>query len=286
MRHMAKISAALLLGSLLSGCSMAGLNDFIDDEYAQTQHVQMPHYFGASQQDCQTTYNPTPTNPCGGPVATPNTQSYGQSLRGPYGQNPYAQYGHNPQAHYGHNPYGHHPYVPSIQGRHPHGLRGKSQGFRPHAYGNLGVVNYEAGEDLYGLQGRAGYQFNKYFAAEAEGSFGFSNAKTSAVFSGVPVEQTLGIENSVAAFGVVRYPLFGKVSGYSRLGYHQTQLDRKLTIGTAHPEKYEETVNGVAYGSGLEYEVNPRTAVRLDYTVYDYDGPDADAISLAVSRKF
>lgn len=273
---------------------MAGLDDFIDDDYAQTQHVQMPHYFGASQQDCLTPYNPAPTNPCGGPAATPNPQNYGQALRGPYGQhphiqqgqNPYAQYGHNQQVQYGHTPYGHGAYVPPMQGRLHRGLRGKSQRFQPHAYGNLGVVNYEAGEDLYGLQGRAGYQFNKYFAAEAEGSLGVSNAKSDAVFSGIPVEQTLGIENSIAAFGVVRYPLFGKVSGYGRLGYHQTQLDRKLTIGTAHPEKYEETVNGVAYGSGLEYEVNPRTAVRLDYTVYDYDGPDADAISLAVSRKF
>lgn len=302
MRHTAKYLSVLLLGSVLGGCSMAGSGDYFADDYAEMQRTQMPHYFGTPKNDCPAPYypaQPTPyqaqPNPCGGPIATPDSHSYGHAVQGQYGQNPYAQYGHTPYGHnpygqggaYGQNtPYGQGAYVPPTYGRNQNGLRGKSNGFKSHAYGTLGVVNYEAGEDLYGAQARIGYQFNKYLGAEAEGSLGVSSVEDQEVFGGTPVDQKFAIDNSAAAFGVLRYPLFGKVSGYSRLGYHQTELERKLTIGAADPEKQKSSVNGIAYGSGLEYEINPRTAVRLDYTVYDYDGPDADAVSLAVSRKF
>jgi opacity protein-like surface antigen len=42
----------------------------------------------------------------------------------------------------------------------------------------------------------------------------------------------------------------------------------------------------LAYGLGVEYALNPQTSVRADYTRYDFDGPEADALSLAIARKF
>ena len=313
MRDTTKLGAVLALGTVLGGCSMAGTGDYFADDYAHLQQIQMPQYYGAAQNPCgqafapAPSYHPVPQNSCGSPATNPNAYAYGQSVQSQYGNGasygqgvPYGQsvpYGQNvpygqtapyvQNAPYGQNvPYGHGAYVPPSYGANPYALRGRSKGFESHAYGTLGAVSYEAGEDLYGAQARLGYQFNKYLGVEAEGSLGFADDTSDVVFNGVPVEQTLGVKNSAAGFGVLRYPLLGKLNGYSRLGYHRTELDRTLTIGTSDPVNSKFSVDGVAYGSGLEYALNPRTSLRLDYTVYDYDGPDADSISLAVSRKF
>ncbi len=240
---------------------MAGTGDFFADEYADLQRQQMPHYYGAPA--VKTQY----------PVA-PDAHAYGTSVQGHQSQR-----GHNGTQQHAN-------YVPSTYGAAPHGLRGGPAPFKRHTYGTLGVVNYEAGEDLYGVQGRFGYQLNKYFGAEVEGSLGLSKDSTDTPLGATTIKQTVGVENSIAAFGVLRYPLFNKFSGYSRVGYHQTELDEKVSSDTAVLLDREYSTNGLAYGSGLEYAVNPRTAVRLDYTVYDFDGPDSDAVSLAVSRKF
>lgn len=240
---------------------MAGTGDFFADEYADLQRQQMPHYYGAPAVKTQH------------PI-TPDAHAYGTSVQG----HP-ARRGHHGTQQHGN-------YVPSKYGAAPRGLRGGPVPFKAHTYATVGAVNYEAGEDLYGVQGRFGYQLNKYFGAEVEGSLGVSKDSSDVVVGATTLEQTVSIENSIAGFGVLRYPLFGKVSGYSRVGYHQTELDEKIASDTAVLLDREYSTNGLAYGSGLEYAVSPRTAVRLDYTVYDFDGPDSDAVSLAVSRKF
>lgn len=267
MRSTAKYLPLLILGTALTGCSMAGTGDFFADEYADLQRQQMPHYFGAPAAKSQH------------PV-TPDAQAYGTSVRG-HQEKP----GHQGQR--GHHATGQHAnYVPSSYGAAPHELRGGPVPFKPHTYGTVGVVNYEAGEDLYGVQSRFGYQANKYLGAEVEGSFGLSKDSSDLVVGGAPFRQSISVENSLAAFGVLRLPLFSKFSGYGRVGYHQTELDEKVSSASAVILDREYSTNGVAYGTGLEYAVNPRTAVRLDYTVYDFDGPNSDAVSLAVSRKF
>lgn len=255
---------------------MAGTGDFFADEYAQLQQEKMPHHYGAPKAKAQS--NCFPPSPCqstqSAHAVSPDAHAYGSSLRG------------NGGAHGNHGVHGQGGYVPSTYGAAHRGLRGGHAPFKAHTYGTLGVTNYEAGEDLYGVQGRFGYQLNKYFGAEVEGSLGLSKDSTDLVVGGAPFEQTIGVENSVAGFGVLRYPLFGKISGYSRVGYHRTELDEKVSDATSVITDREYSTDGLAYGSGLEYSLNPRTAVRLDYTVYDYNGPDSDAVSLAISRKF
>ncbi len=282
----AKYFPALVLLSVLGGCSMAGSGDYFADDYADLQRSQMPHYYGSQVTPSPETCQPVSTSlrvqgPCqpqmhhwaGGQYPAP--QSYP-----PYGYNVYGQ------PSYAQAPYGQTAYVPPLYGPQPYGLRGSVDRFRPHAYGTLGAVTYEMGEELYGAQARLGYQFNKYLGAEAEGSLGISTDKRDGDFGGVPIQQDLKVKNSVAGFGIVRFPLIGKLNGYGRLGYHQSELDRRLSDASGTFSDTEFSVDGIAYGSGLEYTVNPRTSVRLDYTSYDFDGPDADAISLAISRKF
>jgi len=271
----------------------------------------IPTYQAAPTYQPAPVYQPAPQSPCGAQAAIPaSPYAYGQTVQGQFGQQPQSAYAPHGQPYYGaaqygqaqhgqsgayhqgvpHHaqtvPYGQGAYVPPSHAVNAFGLRRGPVGFRPHAYGTLGAVSYEVGEELFGAQARLGYQFNKYLGVEAEGSLGLSDATTDEIFGGIPVEQNLGIKNSAAAFGVLRYPLIDKLNGYGRLGYHQTELDQTLTVGTANPVDSEFSVNGIAYGAGLEYALNPRTSLRLDYTVYDYDGPDADSVCLAIARKF
>lgn len=265
-----KYLPVLLLGTAITGCSMAGTGDFFADDYAKLQQAQMPHYFGA---------------PKAAPVQTGPTDCYAPSAcqTHNFGQSAHAV---QPDAHaYGQSVRGHNGYVQSAYGTPQHGLRGRAPSHSG-TYGTLGVTNYEAGEDLYGAQARFGYQLNKYFGAEVEGSLGLSKDSKDIPAFGAGGKQVISVENSFAGFGVLRYPLVGALSGYGRLGYHRTELDEKVSNAAGVLVDREYSVNGVAYGSGLEYAVSPRTAVRLDYTVYDFDGPDSDAVSLAVSRKF
>ena len=303
MRNTIKLGTALLLGATLTGCSMAGTGDFFADDYAQLQKQQMPQYHGSAQAasgvSCYPVSHVQYTQPSCGIGATYTGHGYtgqgytGQGYTGQgYNTGPTNAYGQIYQGHQGTAPYlpnyqGQQPaYIPPSVGYLPGGLRGLSRGFAPHAYGTLGGVAYEAGEGLYGAQARLGYQFNRYLGVETEGSLGFSDTTKETVVAGTPLDVTLGVENTIAGFGVLRYPLAGKISGYSRLGYHRSELDQSFEDAAGGIVDTSFSTDGIAYGSGLEYAVSPKTALRLDYTVYDYDGPDADAISLAVSRKF
>ena len=177
-------------------------------------------------------------------------------------------------------------YVPPTFGVNQQGLRGVSKVSNSYAYGTLGGIAYDVGEDIYGVQGRLGYQFNRFFGAEVEGSFGVVDDTDDLVLGGVPFDQEVDIDTSIAGFGVIRYPLIGRLSGLSRVGYHSTDVNVELTDAAGVESDFDFNTDGIAYGTGLEYAFDPKTSVRVDYTVYDFDGPDADSLSLAVSRKF
>lgn len=270
---------------------MAGTGDFFADEYAQLQRQQMPYYYGdvepLGSSPCQlATIATQPVSPCGGQGAHAYFDINSMVSHHGYGQ-PVASmasssYSVHPQTPYTTNG----AYVPSSHHGHSHGLRGKSKGFEPHVYGTLGYVNYETGEKLHGTQARLGLQLGKHFGVEAEGSLGISDEDRKITIGAIPINQNLGIKNSVAGFGVVRVPLFSKFSSYGRLGYHRTEIDQEITTGTADPVLSSFAVEGMAYGGGLEYAFNPRTALRVDYTIYDFEGKDSDALAVALSRKF
>ena len=72
-----------------------------------------------------------------------------------------------------------------------------------------------------------------------------------------------------------------------RLGYHNTEIDVESTFDDGLPEFEDDfSEDGLAYGVGVEYTLNQRTSVRADYTIYDFDGSNADSVSLAIARKF
>ena len=311
MRNSLKLLPVLLLGSVLGGCSMAGTGDFFADQHSQTWS--QSGQFGAvncaapaiapQQQVFQQPQAIAPAcgqgnfiqpnfapNVAQAPVVQPNAIQPGFVQPGfaqpgfvqpgfaqpGFGQPTFVQPGQFQGA-----------FVPPAVGGNSFGLRGPKRASNSYAYGTLGGVAYELGEDLYGVQGRLGYQFNRFLGAEVEGSIGVvDDTDPLTLAGGAIVDQEIDIDTSIAGFGVLRYPLFGRLSGLSRIGYHSTEVDLELTDAAGVSADTSFNTDGLAFGTGLEYALDPKTAIRVDYTVYDFDGPDADALSVAVSRKF
>ncbi len=268
MRNTIKYLPVILLGTALGGCSMAGSGDYFADEYAQMQRQQMPHYYGAQKAPH-------------GYAVTPDTHAYGTSVAGhaAHGQPAYAQpaYGH---AAHGNPAYG----VPAYaQSRHSNPGRGLRQAY---TYGELGAVAYDVDSDFFGGLVRLGYQSKSIFGAEVEGTLGFTDDEETLVTAAGTSSDSTKIDNSIAGFGLARIPVSQKFNVLGRVGYHNTEVSTEATDIAGVVTETDFSTDGLAYGIGAEYALSPRTSIRADYTIYDYDGPDADAISLAVSRKF
>ena len=262
----------------LSACSMHGDNSYVNPGTYQQHHA-----------------NSYSQSNCGVPQCAPGS-TYAVSNNG-------AQYGQ--QVHYG-GQYGAtgygapqqpaaHAYGSQIQGHPMHGapqgyghgqapqLRGAYGPNRRHAYkyGTLGVVAYDLDSDIYGIQGRLGYQSARYIGAEVEGSFGVIDDKETIGAT----EFKAGVDYSVAAFGRAVLPLGERFNVFARGGYHATGIRGSATDATG-TVKVSDTTDGFAYGAGAEWAVNPRDSIRLDYTRYDLGPGETDSLSLAYARKF
>lgn len=260
MRSATKYLPVLLLGSVLGGCSMAGTGDYMADEYAQ---IQQAHY--APQSPCapsqcgSTNGHPVAQNPYVQQTVTPDSHAYGQSVQG-------------------HPAYGAPAYL-GPRGKAKAGLR------RGYTYGNLGAVAYDVDSELFGGVARLGYQSKSFFGAEVEGTLGFSDDEATILTGAGPIVGTVGVRNSIAAYGVARAPVSKRFNVLGRVGYHNTEFNGDIDLGGTVTEA-DFSTDGIAYGLGAEYAVSPKTSIRADYTIYDYDGPDADSLSLAIARKF
>ena len=217
--------------------------------------------------------------PAGQPYVAPNVAAHtvasAQSFPAYQGQQAY----HGQQGHHG-------GYAPAyVDPR----SRGSNRLRQAYTYGTLGGVLYDVDSDLYGIQGRLGWQSKGYFGAEVEGSFGVSGDETTAFDFGTGlVNSEAEIDTQIAAFAVGRYPVSNRFNVLGRVGYHNTEFDVESTFNDGMPEFEDDfSEDGFAYGAGVEYALNPRTSIRADYTIYELDDvPNGDAVSLAVSRKF
>ena len=115
----------------------------------------------------------------------------------------------------------------------------------------MGAVAYDLGEDIYGIQGRLGYQTAGFLGAELEGSFGIIDEEDLVGTT----ELEAGVNYSVGAFlrGVV--PLGNRFNAFGRVGYHATEIEGSATdaLGTA---EFSDTTDGFAYGVGGEYALS------------------------------
>ena len=314
MKNTIKLLPVLLLGSTLGGCSLLGLggqeSNWASSTYCAPQQAQ------TQVQSCDSTYaaaqSQAPAYSYSAPTATPAAQTYGQTTQASYqaytapqvqptqqayqsytapqvqqtqpgyyqGQQAYqAQATYPVQSSYAQNAYA----APSA---YVDPRFGSSKSLRQsYTYGTLGATLYDVDSDVYGVQGRVGWQSSNYYGAEVEGSFGINDDDDTFDFGAGPVATKTGVDTQIAAFAVGRYPVTDKFNVLGRVGYHNTEFDTEFDDGTTVLED-DFSEDGIAYGVGAEYAFDPKTALRLDYTRYSYDGPDGDSLALAVARKF
>ena len=140
--------------------------------------------------------------------------------------------------------------------------------------------------DLFTADLKLGYNFNKNFGVEAQGSVGLNTDSFDVLFNEDDPE-TASLENrvdySVAAFGVARLPLTEQFSVFARGGVHNTQVSREL-ITSDEVFDTSQTKTGIAVGAGAQFNVDERNGIRADYTYLD--GTNGGTLSLGYVRKF
>lgn len=160
-----------------------------------------------------------------------------------------------------------------------------------HFYGTVGAVWYDIDRPYAGVQGRLGYQATSILGAEIEGSIGVINEVSpfnqdvggGTILSG---EFKDGVDYSAAAFATARLPLSRNISTHARVGYHTTRTFADVDFENNPDQETTTTMDGLAYGAGIQMDVTPVDAVRFDVTRYSGDTQDNDAVSVAYLRRF
>lgn len=218
-----------------------------------------------------------PVDPCASPYSVSQNQ-YGAPAGHNYHAEPsYGGYGYGQPQGYGHAG--------------PSRARGPLFSNQSYTYGTIGAVWYDVDQPFAGLQGRLGYQSASIIGGEIEGSIGVIGETSpfnqdiggGTILSG---ERKDGVEYSVAAFATARLPFSHNLSGHARLGYHSTKSFADVNFDNLPNQDTTLTRDGIAYGAGLQFEMTPVDAVRVDYTRYDDDIDGNDAVSLAYLRRF
>ncbi len=270
------LAAVLLSSTSLSGCLGSGLGAmdghsyaqgsasqghaqynagcFVDTQAALTQPVFMRNAPGCLEAN---TYPVAGTGLRGSSPSYYNTYDQGTVLRG---SAPYGSAVNNAAYHHTARPE-------------------KNSG----AYVNLGGVAYNVGERLYGIQGRAGYNFNRYLGAEAEASFGVIGDDTTGPLS---ISNNVEVNSAFGAFAVARAPIGKRVTLLARGGYHVLNVTNEDVFnigGNTVTTNIDTRYNGAAAGIGVEFATGPSNAVRLDYTRYVLDSGNGSSQAVAAS---
>jgi len=168
---------------------------------------------------------------------------------------------------------------------------------QPQGYLNLGYTYLNPyGHDLGELFGRGGVKFSRYWGVEGEiggGVLGNHFATGRGVNSRVNLSE--GIQSAIYGVGYLPLPIMGgdKVELLARVGYGETPLKVRSDVGPSSVNSNNQiTVANWNYGAGMQYALNGKDGVRVDYTRRDFqargtDNPhDMDTYSVAFVHKF
>ena len=150
-----------------------------------------------------------------------------------------------------------------------------------HIGGGYSLFDADGG-DLDAITLRGGYDFNAYFGAEVDGSFGINEED---VTFGT-IEADYKLEYALAAYAKAQYPLNEQFSVFARLGYGTASVEASARAGGVTLPQ-DGDFDGFAYGAGFEWAFAGPNAVRVDYTRHDYeDDAEFDQWGVSYVRRF
>lgn len=155
------------------------------------------------------------------------------------------------------------------------------------AYIALGTT-YFGTIDTFGLDAKVGYDFNKYFGVEAQGTIGLNSNSTRLSSNITSATLTEDVDFTVGAFAVGRLPLSEKFEVFVRGGLHHTEGSGK--INNILNTSFDRGGTGYALGAGLQHNFNSKNGIRAEYTYReennDSDLSELETITLGYVRKF
>ena len=165
--------------------------------------------------------------------------------------------------------------------------------------GGTGITFEDETANIVVLNGRLGYRFNKFIAAEVEGGFGLGGDTVSqsvpfdtGVVGTVDVDVDANLDINTYGAGFIRaiLPVSDQIDLFVRGGYGiaGAELDVDITAATAAfgSVSTSDSFDGFAFGGGGEYHINDKHGVRLDFSAINGDEIDALFFSAAYSYKF
>ncbi|WP_026942316.1 outer membrane beta-barrel protein [Hellea balneolensis] len=249
--------------------SVGGSNSSMHQTYPETQPVSLPIEYSQAYQ-VQNGYVHQ------APVHNAHPSEHYVQEHAQYQQPSAHAYGTQLESYSGpQNYYGSQGQVPRLRGAYGQPKRG-------YKYGTLGASMYDVDSDVYGIQGRLGYQSASLLGAEIEGFAGLTEEKETAGATTVKA----GVDYTAGAFGVLRSHLSPKLAVHARGGYHLTDISGEVITGGVSTDVDLERQDGFAYGVGAEYSLSTRDFIRADYTRYDQDLGTNDSVSISYGRKF
>ena len=121
-----------------------------------------------------------------------------------------------------------------------------------------------------------GYQFHQNFALEGRVAIGANDDKVGVQSNSLIV----GIDRSYALFAKASYPVTEGVAVYGLAGYDYTKFNADAVVD-GDIENADSSENGLAYGVGVQYAVNDKLDLALEYLVR----PDIEDEELKASNR-
>lgn len=154
-------------------------------------------------------------------------------------------------------------------------------------YGSAGYAIISpkgAPSDLGAINLRGGYQFNRYLGVEAEGALGVDDGHFTTGTGATAIRGSYGLDWSIGAFGVARYPVTDKFDVFARAGVVHGEFKGKARSGTT-TVRVSDNDELFAGGAGVQFNFDDKNGLRADYTRYEGD-VDADVFGVSYVRKF
>jgi len=141
--------------------------------------------------------------------------------------------------------------------------------------------------DLGAIGGHAGYDFTPYFSIEGEVLVGVQDETLT--LQGVSpdvddVDVDISLNSIFGVFAKANLPLGEQFNAFARVGYAVADVEGSTDFDGG--ASASDTAEGVAFGLGATFDFTQQIYVRGDYTRYDFDGAESDAVMAGVGFRF
>lgn len=153
-------------------------------------------------------------------------------------------------------------------------------------YGDVGyshIMTDSDGEDydIGAITGHGGLVFAPNFAVEGEVMVGVVDEDVTV--SGVDVN--VGLNYLIGAYGRAQMPVTPQLTLFARAGLVNAEFEAEASGGGVTASE-SDSETGAGYGVGGEFMFDDFNGVRFDYTRYDIEDLEADALTIAYKRRF